>query len=44
MYEMRYEIVQHPKGYFQLYVDGIFCGNYDSWNEAYNDYLDMLEK
>lgn len=31
---MSIDIVRSPRGYYSLYVDGIFVGNYDTQDEA----------
>lgn len=31
---MSYEIVHNPRGYYELWVDGKFVGNFDSPEEA----------
>ncbi|GAB6172031.1 hypothetical protein JCM15765_15090 [Paradesulfitobacterium aromaticivorans] len=31
---MSYEIVPNPRGYYELWVDGKFIGNFDSPEEA----------
>lgn len=33
-------IVRNPRGYFTLYVNGQFAGNYDTVNEALAEYRD----
>lgn len=32
------EIKRNPKGYYTLYVNGVFHGNYDTVHEATMDY------
>lgn len=31
---MSIDIVRNPRGYYSLYVDGLFEGNYDTQDEA----------
>jgi len=32
--------IQHETGgYYSLWINGVWCGNYDTWSEAYTDYI-----
>ena len=38
MYEPSMEIKRDERGFYTLYIDGVFAGNYDSYTEAVHDY------
>lgn len=44
MSDTEVRIVRNPRGYFTLYVNGQFAGNYDTVNEALKEYYDSKEE
>jgi len=37
------EIKRDPRGYYTLYIDGVFAGNFDTRSEADREYNIILE-
>lgn len=44
MFEMPdVEISRNPRGYYTLYIDGKFAGNFDTFGEAVDEYYALRE-
>lgn len=37
--QVTWAIKHEPKGYYSLWINGVWCGNYDTYTEAYTDYI-----